>query len=85
MMKRTEHKEAPLDVGPLLHAIGVLDRVLKQGVLLGTSTEGELTVDDEALVQALMRVNNLLHETARLIDENSRALARTLPEGASLQ
>lgn len=76
-MKRTEHKEASLDVGPLVAAIQMLDQVLKQGVLLGTSDAGELTVDDEQLAHALIRVNNLLHETARLIDETSRSIIST--------
>lgn len=74
-MKRTER---PFDYAPLIGAVRSLDEALRRGVVIGVY-EGSMEVSDEDIAKALVHVNGLLAETARLIDVNARALARTLP------
>lgn len=79
-MKRTEHPTAPLDTSALIRSIQYLDEVLKRGLVIGIYVEGSLEVTDEDIAKAIVHVNGLLAETARLIDVNARALTRASPQ-----
>lgn len=87
MTRRSSHPlppTQPLDCGPLIRAVVLLDQALQRGVLIHVS-EDSLEVTDEHVTQAVVNVTRVMGSLVEEMEKAQRALARMSAGSVVLQ